>query len=388
MRAALLTLEIKMAEAKLFPTRRLRATPYTPRVEAAGVSGYTIYNHMLLPTVFNSLEEDYTHLKQYAQIWDVSAERQVQIEGPDAHKLACMISARDLRKAQPGRCYYAPILDKNGGFLNDPVALCIAPDKFWFSIADGDLLLWVAGIAQGLNLDVTVTEPDVSPLAIQGPMAEDLLVDVFGEDIRAIKFFRFAAFPFMGRMLNIARSGWSKQGGFEIYLDDSSLGLALWDTITAKGAPYNLRAGCPNLIERIESGLLGYGNDMTNEDTPLEVGLEKFCALDSDAAFIGKDALLRQRDEGIKKKLMGLTIEGDAMAAVSMPLPCLKDASSVGIVTSGIYSPDLDSNIGFAMLDISVATVGTVVDVATPSGMRKAEVCEIGDFEARLKANA
>jgi len=377
-----------MAEAKLFPTRRLRATPFTPRVEAAGVSGYTVYNHMLLPTVFNSLEEDYAHLKQYAQIWDVSAERQVQIEGPDAHKLACMISARDLRNAQPGRCYYAPILDKSGGFLNDPVALCVAPDKFWFSIADSDLLLWVAGIAQGLNLDVTVTEPDVSPLAIQGPLAEDLLVDVFGEDIRAIKFFRFTAFPFMGRMLNIARSGWSKQGGFEIYLDDSCLGLALWDAITAKGAPYNLRAGCPNLIERIESGLFGYGNDMTNEDTPLEVGLEKFCALDSDAAFIGKDALLRQRDEGIKKKLMGLTIEGDAMAAVSMPLPCLKNASKIGIVTSGIYSPDLDSNIAFAMLDISVANVGTVVDVKTSSGMRKAEVCEIRDFETRLKANA
>jgi len=377
-----------MAEAKLFPTRRLRATPFTPRVEAAGVSGYTVYNHMLLPTAFNSLEEDYAHLKQYAQIWDVSAERQVQIEGPDAHKLACMISARDLRNAQPGRCYYAPILDKNGGFLNDPVALCLAPDKFWFSIADSDLLLWVAGIAQGLNLDVTVTEPDVSPLAIQGPLAENLLVDVFGEDIRAIKFFRFTAFPFMGRMLNIARSGWSKQGGFEIYLDDSSLGLALWDAITAKGAPYNLRAGCPNLIERIESGLFGYGNDMTNEDTPLEVGLEKFCALDSDAAFIGKDALLRQRDEGIKKKLMGLTIEGDAMAAVSMPLPCLKNASKIGIVTSGIYSPDLDSNIAFAMLDITVATVGTTVDVETSSGMRKAEVCEIRDFETRLKANA
>ncbi len=377
-----------MAGANIFPTRRLRATPYSTRVEAAGVSGYTVYNHMLLATAFNGMEEDYAHLKKYAQIWDVSAERQVQIEGPDAHKLVCMVSARDLRNAQIGRCYYAPILDQNGGVLNDPVALCIAPDKFWFSIADSDLLLWVAGIAQGLNLNVTVTEPDVSPLAIQGPMAEDLLVDVFGEDIRAIKFFRFAAFPFMGRMLNIARSGWSKQGGFEIYLDDSSLGTELWDVIMAKGAPYNLRAGCPNLIERIESGLLGYGNDMTNEDTPLEIGLDKFCALDSDAEFIGKDALLRQRNKGIKKKLMGLTIEGNAMAAVSMPLPCLKGASKVGIVTSGIYSPDLDSNIGFAMLDISVATVGTVIDVEMLSGVRKAEVCKITDFEARLKAKA
>ena len=377
-----------MADAKLFPTRRLRATPYTARVEAAGVSGYTVYNHMLLPTVFQGLEEDYAHLKQYAQIWDVSAERQVQIAGPDAHRLACMISTRDLRNAQPGRCYYAPITNASGGLLNDPVALCIASDKFWFSIADGDLLLWAAGLAQGLNLDVTVTEPDVSPLAIQGPMAEDLLVDVFGEEIRNIKFFRFTAFPFMGRMLNIARSGWSKQGGFEIYLDDSSLGLALWDAIAAKGAPYNLRAGCPNLIERLESGLLGYGNDMTNDDTPLEIGLEKYCSLDSDADFIGKDALLRQRDAGIKKKLMGLIIQGTPMTPVSMPLDCKEGASKVGIVTSGVFSPDLNCNIGFAMLDISTAQAGVELKVDTPSGMRKAEVCEIADFEIRLKATA
>ncbi len=377
-----------MADATLFPTRRLRATPFTARVEAAGVSNYTVYNHMLLPTVFKSLEEDYAHLKQYTQIWDVSAERQVQIAGPDAHRLACMISARDLRNAQPGRCYYAPITNANGHLLNDPVALCIAPDKFWFSIADGDLLLWAAGLAQGLNLDVTVTEPDISPLAIQGPLAEDLLVDVFGEDIRAIKFFRFTAFPFMGRMLNIARSGWSKQGGFEIYLDDSNLGLALWDAITAKGAPYNLRAGCPNLIERLESGLLGYGNDMTNDDTPLEIGLEKYCALDSDADFIGKDALLRQRDTGIEKKLMGLTIDGSPMGPVSMPLDCKDGISKVGLVTSGVFSPDLNSNIGFAMLDISVAQTGSMIEVETQSGLHKAEVCKISDFEARLKATA
>lgn len=377
-----------MPETNLFPTRRLRATPYSARVKAAGVSGYTVYNHMLLPTVFKGLEEDCAHLKEYAQIWDVAAERQVQLAGPDAHKLACMISARDLRKAQPGRCYYAPITDKSGGLLNDPVALCIAPDKFWFSIADGDLLLWVAGLAHGLNLDVTVTEPDVSPLAVQGPMAEDLLVDVFGEDIRAIKFFRFTAFPFMGRMLNIARSGWSKQGGFEIYLDDANLGHALWDAIAAKGAPYNLRAGCPNLIERLESGLLGYGNDMTNDDTPLEIGLDKYCSLDSDANFIGKEALLRQRDAGIKKKLMGVTIEGDPITPVALPLTCKDGATKVGIVSSGVFSPDLNSNIGFAMLDIPAASIGSNIEIETPSGLRKAEVCEIADFEARLKATA
>ena len=348
-----------MAGAPIFPTRRLRATPYTPRVEAAGVSGYTVYNHMLLPTSFRGLVEDYNHLKKYAQIWDVSVERQVQLKGPDAHKLACMMSARDLRNAQSGRCYYAPICNANGGLINDPVALCIAADTYWFSIADSDLLHWAAGLAQGMELNVEVTEPDVSPLAIQGPMAEDLLVDVFGPEIREIKFFRFKAFPFMGRMLNIARSGWSKQGGFEIYLDDSSLGLDLWDAIAAKGEPYDLQAGCPNLIERIESGLFGYGNDMTIEDTPLEVGLDKYCSLNSDLDFIGKGALLRQRETGIQKKLMGLYISGEPITPVSNPLKCTSAGSKIGIVTSGIYSPDLNENIAFAMLDSAHANMDT-----------------------------
>ncbi len=369
-----------MTGAAIFPTRRLRATPYTARVEAAGVSGYTVYNHMLLPTVFKGLEDDYHHLKKYAQIWDVSAERQVQLKGPDAHKLACMMSARDLRNAQPGRCYYAPICNAHGGLINDPVALCVAPDTYWFSIADSDLLHWAAGLAQGMGLDVEVTEPDVSPLAIQGPMAEDLLVDVFGPEIRDIKFFRFAAFPFKGRMLNIARSGWSKQGGFEIYLDDSNLGLDLWDAIAEKGEAYNLRAGCPNLIERIESGLFGYGNDMTIEDTPLEVGLDKYCALDNDADFIGKEALLRQREDGVQKKLMGLTILGNKLAPVSVPLTCLHSGSKVGIVTSGVYSPDLDANIAFAMLDQSVCSAGTEIEVRTTENIQMAHVCEISSF--------
>ncbi|MDG1963850.1 MAG: dimethylsulfoniopropionate demethylase, partial [Amylibacter sp.] len=169
-----------MAGAMIFPSRRLRATPFTSRVSKLGVSGFTVYNHMLLPTVFESLQEDYKHLKEYVQMWDVSVERQVQLLGKDAHKLACMISARDLTNAQTGRCYYAPICDQSGAIINDPIALRLADDKYWFSIADSDLLLWVQGIALGLDLNVEICEPDVSPLAIQGPMAEDLMVDVFG----------------------------------------------------------------------------------------------------------------------------------------------------------------------------------------------------------------
>ncbi len=376
-----------MSRATILASRRLRATPYSTRVAQMGASGYTVYNHMWLATMFGGLAQDYAHLKKYAQIWDVSVERQVQIKGPDAHKLACMISARDLTNAKVGRCYYAPICDQHGKIINDPVALRLADDKYWFSIADSDLLLWVQGLALGLNLDVDICEPDVSPLAIQGPMAEDLMVDVFGEEIRDIKFFQFKAFPFEGRMLNIARSGWSKQGGFEIYLDDGSLGEVLWDAIWEKGEPYYLRPGCPNLIERIEGGLLSYGNDMNRENTPLEIGLEKFINLDSDRDFIGKEALIAQRDVGIKKRLMGIEMDGEEMTPVPEPEDVVVDDVKVGILTSAVFSPDYGANIGFVMIAIEHAHDGAVVEVQSAQGTRKGVICEVSSLWSRAQTS-
>ncbi|MDB9816633.1 MAG: dimethylsulfoniopropionate demethylase [Amylibacter sp.] len=376
-----------MSGSLLFPSRRLRATPFTSRVSALGVTGYTVYNHMLLATVFESLQEDYKHLKEYVQIWDVSVERQVQLLGPDAHKLACMISARDLTNAKVGRCYYAPICDQNGAIINDPIALRLAENKYWFSISDSDLLLWVQGIAIGLGLNVDICEPDVSPLAIQGPFADDLMADVFGEEIREVKFFHFKAFSFRGHMLNIARSGWSKQGGFEIYLDDTNLGEELWDAIWAKGKKYNIRAGCPNLIERVEAGLLSYGNDMNREDTPLEIGLEKYVSLDSEVDFIGKAALQKQRKVGIKKRLMGIEIDGSKMPPLTMPKKVSIEGKNVGMITSAVFSPDYGGNIGFAMIKASNAYVGAEVMVESEEGPQRGILCEIGDLWAQVQSN-
>lgn len=365
-----------MADFPLIPTRRLRSTPYTRRVEAAGVTGYTVYNRMLLPTSFGSLEDNYQHLKKHVQIWDVSVERQVELRGPDAHTLAVKMSARDLTKAEPGRCYYAPITDRNGGMLNDPIALCLAPDRYWFSISDSDLLLWALGLAEGMNLDVEVFEPDVSPLAIQGPMAEDLMAEVFGERVRSIRFFRFQWFEWRGRRIAIARSGWSKQGGFEIYLDESSLGTRLWDDIWQKGERYDLQAGCPNYIERIEGGLLSLGNDMTREDSPLEVGLGRYVNLDAHD-FIGRDALRAQAEKGVSKQLMGLRVDGLPIPPLALPEYCEFDGRRIGRMTSAVYSPDFATNLGFAMLDAAHGEPGQKIQVHHQSEMRNAVVCAL-----------
>lgn len=357
-------------------SRRLRETPFSEGVKAAGVKGYTVYNHMLLPTVFRSVEEDYRHLKEAVQVWDVACERQVELRGPDAGRLMQMLTPRDLRPMLPGQCYYVPIVDETGGMLNDPVAVKLAEDRFWISIADSDLLYWVKGIVQGYRLDVLVDEPDVSPLAVQGPKADDLMAAVFGDAVRDIRFFRFGVFDFQGRDLVIARSGYSKQGGFEIYVEGGDIGMPLWNALFEAGKSMDVHAGCPNLIERIEGGLLSYGNDMTDDNTPHECGLGRFCNTQTAIGCIGRDALLRVAVEGPVQQIRPISIDGPKVPPCAHWWKVKAGDRVVGRVSSAAWSPDYDTNVAVGMVRMTHWDPGTRVTVEAPDGVREAEVLE------------
>jgi dimethylsulfoniopropionate demethylase len=357
-------------------SRRLRRTPFSEGVEAAGVKGYTIYNHMRLPTVFRSIEEDYRHLKEAVQVWDVACERQVEIRGPDAARLVQMLTPRDLRGMLPGQCYYVPIVDETGGMLNDPVAVKLAEDRWWISIADSDLLFWVKGIAYGYRLDVLVNEPDVSPLAVQGPKSDELMARVFGDKIRDVRFFRFGHFDFQGRDLVVARSGYSKQGGFEIYVEGSDIGMPLWNALMEAGRDLDVHAGCPNLIERIEGGLLSFGNDMTSENTPHECGLGRFCNTNTAIGCVGRDALLRVAQEGPVRQIRPIEIHGDKVPVCGDLWPVMDGDLHVGNISSAAWSPDFNTNVAIGMVRMTHWNAGTEVDVITPEGVRPATVHE------------
>ncbi len=354
--------------ARLSPSRRLRRTPFSEGVEAAGVSAYTVYNHMLLPTVFRSVEEDYRHLKSAVQVWDVACERQVELSGPDAGRLMQMLTPRDLRAMRPGQCLYVPIVDQTGGMLNDPVAVKLADDRYWISVADSDLLFWVKGIAYVLHLEVIVGEPDVSPLAVQGPLADDLMARVFGDAVRAIRFFRFAMFEFRGRSLVVARSGYSRQGGFEIYVEGGDIGMPLWNALMEAGRDLDVHAGCPNLIERIEGGLLSYGNDMTRENTPHECGLGRFCDTATAIGCIGRDALLRVARDGPMRQIRPIAIEGDRVPVCDRPWPLMAGQEQAGQVTSAAWSPDFETNVAIGMVCMTHWQPGADLDVVLPGG--------------------
>ncbi len=360
--------------ALISPSRRLRRTAFSEGVEAAGVSAYTVYNHMLLPTVFESVEADYAHLKSAVQVWDVAVERQVELRGPDAARLMQMLTPRDLRGMLPGRCFYVPIVDETGGMLNDPVAVKLAEDRWWISIADSDLMLWVKGIANGYRLDVLVDEPDVSPLAIQGPKSDELAARVFGDGVRDVRFFRYGRFDFQGRDLIVARSGYSKQGGFEIYVEGSDIAMPLWHALMEAGRDLDVRAGCPNGIERVESGLLSYGNDMTDDNTPHECGLGRFCDTQTAIGCIGRDALLRVAKEGPVQQIRAIDIEGPKLPGCDRAWPLTANGNRVGQVTSAAWSPDFKTNVAIGMVRMTHWDPGTALTVETHEGPRAAVV--------------
>ena len=331
-------------------SRRVRSTPYTSRIENQGVTAYTVYNHMLLPAAFGSLEESCNHLKKNVQIWDVAAERQVEISGKDAAKLVQLMTCRDLSKSKVGRCYYCPLIDENGNLVNDPVILKLAEDRWWISIADSDVIFFAKGLASGNKFDVKIFEPIVDILAVQGPKSFDLMEKVFGEKIKELKFFGFDYFTFNGAKHLIARSGWSKQGGFEIYVENTDSGLKLYDHLFEIGKEFNVRPGCPNLIERIESGLLSYGNDFDNNDNPFQCGFDKYIDLETNINFLGKDKLKKIKEKGIDRKLMGVQIDLTKILLTSSLNIRNNDGNIIGELRSACYSPHFKKVIGIAMI--------------------------------------
>ena len=339
-----------MKSFSIAKSRRLRGTPYTSRIEKQGVTAYTIYNHMLLPAAFGSIEDSYHHLKQYVQIWDVAAERQVEISGKDSAKLVQLMTCRDLSKSKDGRCYYCPIIDDNAGLINDPVVLRLNENKWWVSLADSDVILFAKGLAIGNKFDVKIFEPDVDIMAIQGPKSFELMEKVFGDKIVNLKFFGFDYFEFGGDKHLIARSGWSKQGGYEIYVEHNVSGLKLYDHLFEIGKEFNIKPGCPNLIERIESGLLSYGNDIDNGDNPYECGFDKYINIDSEVNFLGKEKLKKIKSEGIEKKLMGVMLDIDKISITGSLDLSDQDNNIIGELRSACYSPHFKKVIGIAMI--------------------------------------
>ena len=314
---------------------------------------------MYLPMGYQGMVNDYWYLKKGVTLWDVGAERQVEITGPDAFKFLQNLTPRNLTNFDIGQCKYVTLTNPDGGILNDPVALRLAKNHFWLSIADRDIWLWAKGLAQGLQMQVTIQEPDASPLAIQGPLSFNVVADLFGNWVREMPYFRFRETEIEGIPIVLARTGWSKQGGYELYLRDGKKGDRLWELVMEAGKPYDIQPGTPSYIERVESGLLNFWQGITDQTNPFEGGLGKLVSLKQEVDYVGKEALKKIKSDGIKRKLVGIYIHSKPLSQNAQPWAIECNGEHVGEITSAIYSPDLDKNIGFAMVDIQCGKPGT-----------------------------
>ncbi len=364
---------------------RIRKSPYFEATERYGCRAYTTYNNMYLPLVYEDLVSDYWHIKNGVTIWDVGCQRQVEITGPDAFKFLQHLTPRNLTNFKVGQCKYTALTTQDGGILNDPVALRLGENHFWLSIADRDVLLWAKGLAHGFQMQVDIKEPDVSPLAVQGPKSFDVVANLFGDWVRKLRYFWFRETELDGIPLVLARSGWSKQGGYELYLRDSEYGDQLWEIVMEAGRPFDIKPSTPSPIERVESGLLNYWEDITEDTNPYEVGLEKFVDLDQDVDFIGKLALKKIKAAGVKRKLVGLEIHSDPLSQSAQSWSVKCNGQSVGVITSAVYSPDLEKNIAFALVAVECSTKGTKLIVDMMKEQPEATVTELPFIDNKTK---
>jgi glycine cleavage system aminomethyltransferase T len=368
---------IEAAAATLYFGPWYRKSPYFEATQRYGCTAYDIYNHTYLPSYYDDPVVEYWALLNGVTVWDVGVERQVEITGPDAFAFTNMLTPRDLTKCAVGQCKYVVIADQDGGIVNDPVLLRLKEDQFWLSAADSDLLLWARGVAVNAGMDVTVREPDVWPLQVQGPRSKDVIEAMFGLDVAGLRYYFCAQAEVDGIPVVVSRTGWTGEVGYELYLQDSSRGDDLWERVMAAGREFDIRPIAPCEARRIEAGIFNYRSDMTLENNPFEVsGLERLVELDQPQPFIGQEALRRIKAEGVSRKLVGVELGGsDLQVELAEPWPVVDEQGQViGRLTDAIHSPRLERNIGYAWVPIELATEGMEIQVLTPAGPGTARV--------------
>jgi glycine cleavage system T protein len=353
---------------------RLRRSPYYEAEQRYGPKGYTVYNHTLFPIRYDDLEAEYWHLLEHVTLWDVAVERQVEITGPDAFRFTNMLTPRDLSSCAVGQGKYVLITAPDGGIVNDPVLMRLGENHFWLALADSDVLLYAMGLAANTGMRVELREPDVSPLQVQGPRSKDLVRDLLGDRVLELRYYHFMETDLDGIPLIVTRTGWTGEVGYEMYLRDGSRGTDLWERIMEAGRPYDIRPTGPSDIRRVEAGILNYGADMSLENNPYEVGLGRLVDLDSEGDFMGKDALRRISERGVERRLVGVEIAADPLPFNDERWPVVSGGEAIGKVTSALYSPRLERNIGYAMVPTALAGMGTELSVRTSLGEATATV--------------
>jgi aminomethyltransferase len=351
---------------EMLVSTRVRKSPFFHKsFNENGAWRCTVYNRIYHPRGLVEPEDggamaEYDALTNAVTIWDVAVERQIRVQGPDAEDLVDYVITRDATQIEPMHGKYVILCNEDGGVLNDPVLLRPEEDEFWFSISDSTLMQWLQGVNVGMDFDVEIDEIDVAPMQIQGPLSEDVMVEVVGEEVTEIPYYGLMEAEIDGVEVLVSQTGFSGEAGFEIYVKEASkYAERVWDPVHESVVDHGGMQIAPGHHRRIAAGIMSWGQDLDHETSPFQVNLGYQVPDDKEGDYIGKEELERQKEliengeYPFNLKLVGLKMAGEPIRDYAPDFWLISDPETgeeCGYMTSPWWNPDLETNIGMGFV--------------------------------------
>lgn len=314
-----------------------------------------------MPLVYSTIIDEHNAVRNHCGVFDVSHMGEIFISGKDAEKYVNYIYTNDVSGADIHQVFYGMLLYPDGGTVDDMLVYKMKEDEFLLvtnAANDDKDFDWVKKNADGFDVEVNHRSDEFDQLAVQGPEAESVVESVLGIKCRDIKYYTAETFDLDNGLMIVSRTGYTGEDGFEIYAPHDKI-IEFWDKLMASKKAVPCGLGSRDTL-RFEAGLPLYGNELSKEISPIMAGLSFFCKLDK-PDFIGKDAIAKQKEEGVEKRIAGIELKDNAIPRNGYPV--LRDGKEIGVVTTGYHSITLDKSLAYALVDKADSKLGTEVEI-------------------------
>ncbi len=370
----------------------LRRTPLHAQHRAAGAKLVPFAGYEM-PVQYSGVIEEHRAVRNAAGLFDVSHMGEFRVQGPGAEAFLQQLTPNDVSKLATGRAHYSGLLTEEGTYIDDLLCYRLGDEEFMLVVNAANVeadYAWVEERAAAWNgaagndpVEVENVSDEYALLALQGPRAVEILSELTGEDLSAIRYYGFARGEVAGRPAILSRTGYTGEDGFELYVAPADA-AAIWERLLAAGEDRGLvpaGLGARDTL-RLEAAMALYGHELTRETTPYDGGLGWVVKLDA-ADFVGRDALRAQKEAGVERKLVGFEVEGRGIARQGHTVAV--DGETVGEVTSGTWSPTFEKALGLAYVDAAHATPGTEITLRVRQREIPGRIVEIPFYRREKK---
>lgn len=314
-----------------------------------------------MPIQYSSITEEHQAVRQHCGVFDVSHMGEVYVTGQDAERYVNHIFTNDLTNAPINKIYYGMMLYPNGGTVDDLLVYKMGENEFFIVINAANIdkdVTWMRENAEGFDIKIDHRSDKYGQLAVQGPEAEAVMEEVLHLPCKELSFYTVKTIDVDGEQIIVSRTGYTGEDGFEIYASHELINN-FWDQLLASKRCLPCGLGCRDTL-RFEVGLPLYGDELSEDISPVMAGLSIFCKLDK-PEFIGKEALVQQKAEGVAQKLVGLELKDKAIPRHGYNV--IADGKPVGVVTTGYHGISVDKSIAMALVDTEFSKLGTELEI-------------------------